>query len=47
MKNTETYKGNLDRMLIPHYLDIKLFLIILKNTYVYKSFPLMFLGNRF
>ena len=28
MKNTEAYKGNLDRMLIPHYLDVKLFLII-------------------
>lgn len=45
MKNTEMYEGNFDRMLILHYLDIKLFLIIFKNTYVYKSLPLVFLGN--
>lgn len=29
MKNTDTYKeGSLERMLVLHYLDVKLFLII-------------------
>lgn len=40
MKNTEAYKeGTLGRMLVPH-LDVKLFLILLKNIFIYKSLPL-------
>ena len=35
MKNTETYKeGTLGRMLVPHYLDVKLFLIISSEKYL-------------